>query len=205
MLHIFPFVKSRHSFQDRIRWDGPCRPFVFRCWTSPFDTSTCSPRNETWHCTYFNRTRAACLYRTSSLLRNIAAQMIPLRYRKRRTRGDASEGRLVFLWTAEYVRVFRTPYSDSGHRRRGLRFFAAVVLLGLALRPGDSLTAPENGFVDELQMLGFPHTCHPSYGGLASTPAGFTFLLNTLAFIGHTGFRYITRHWVASRCSRILG
>ncbi len=35
-------------------------------------------------------------------------------------------------------------------------------------------------------MLGFPHTCHPSYGGLASTPAGFTFLLNTLAFIGHT-------------------
>ena len=25
-----------------------------------------------------------------------------------------------------------------------------------------------------------------SYGGLASTPAGFTFLLNTLAFIGHT-------------------
>ena len=54
------------------------------------------------------------------------------------------------------------------------------------LRPGDSLTAPENGFVDELQMLGFPHTCHPSYGALALTPAGFTFLLNTLAFIGHT-------------------
>jgi hypothetical protein len=54
------------------------------------------------------------------------------------------------------------------------------------LRPGDSLTAPESGFVDELQVLGFPHTCHPSYGGLASTPAGFTFLLYTLAFIGHT-------------------
>jgi hypothetical protein len=36
------------------------------------------------------------------------------------------------------------------------------------------------------QMLGFPHTCHPSYGGLASTPAGFAFLLNTLAFIKHT-------------------
>jgi hypothetical protein len=35
-------------------------------------------------------------------------------------------------------------------------------------------------------MLGFPHTCHPSYGGLALTPAGFAFLLNTLAFIGHT-------------------
>ncbi len=37
-------------------------------------------------------------------------------------------------------------------------------------------------------LLGFPHTCHPSYGGLASTPAGFVFLLNTLAFIGHTEF-----------------
>ncbi len=54
------------------------------------------------------------------------------------------------------------------------------------LRPGDSLTAPESGFVDELQVFGFPLTCHPSYGGLASTPAGFTFLLNTLAFLGHT-------------------
>ncbi len=54
------------------------------------------------------------------------------------------------------------------------------------LRPGDSLTAPENGFVDELQVLGFPHTCHPSYGGLALNPAGFAFLMNTLAFIGHT-------------------
>jgi len=56
------------------------------------------------------------------------------------------------------------------------------------LRPGDSLTAPESGFVDELQLLGFPHTCHPSYGGLALTPAGFVFLLNTLAFLGHTQF-----------------
>ena len=61
-----------------------------------------------------------------------------------------------------------------------------ATLRSLALRPGDSLTAPESGFVDELQVLGFPHTCHPSYGGLASTPAGFAFLLNTLAFIGHT-------------------
>ncbi len=66
-----------------------------------------------------------------------------------------------------------------------------ATLRSLALRPGDSLTAPESGFVDELQVLGFPHTCHPSYGGLASTPAGFTFLLNTLAFIGHTEFRHI--------------
>ena len=63
-----------------------------------------------------------------------------------------------------------------------------ATLRSLALRPGDSLTAPESGFVDELQELGFPHTCHPSYGGLALTPAGFVFLLNTLAFIGHTEF-----------------
>ena len=61
-----------------------------------------------------------------------------------------------------------------------------ATLRSLALRPGDSLTAPRSGFVDELQVLGFPHTCHPSYGGLASTPAGFIFLLNTLAFLGHT-------------------
>ncbi len=63
-----------------------------------------------------------------------------------------------------------------------------ATLRSLSLRPGDSLTAPESGFVDELQVLGFPHTCHPSYGGLALTPAGFKFLLNTLAFIGHTEF-----------------
>ena len=63
----------------------------------------------------------------------------------------------------------------------------------LALRPGDSLTAPQSGFVDELEMLGFPHTCHPSYGGLALTPAGFDFLLNTLAFIGHTEFLDLMR------------
>ena len=42
-------------------------------------------------------------------------------------------------------------------------------------------------------MPGFPHTCHPSYGGLAPTPAGFTFLLNTLAFIGHTEYLDTTR------------
>ncbi len=59
---------------------------------------------------------------------------------------------------------------------------------GTGSRQFDSLTAPRSGFVDELQVLGFPHTCHPSYGGLAPTPAGFTFLLNTLAFIGHTEF-----------------
>ncbi len=70
-------------------------------------------------------------------------------------------------------------------RPPGLVHFGTT-LRSLALRPGDSLTAPKSGFVDELQVLGFPHTCHPSYGGLASTPAGLIFLLNTLAFIGHT-------------------
>ena len=35
-------------------------------------------------------------------------------------------------------------------------------------------------------------TCHPSYGDLVFTPAGLTFLLNMLAFIGHTQFWYIT-------------
>ncbi len=66
------------------------------------------------------------------------------------------------------------------------------------MRPGDSLTAPKSGFVDELQVLGFPHTYHPSYGALALTPAGFTFLLNTLAFIGHTEFLDTTRERLPS-------
>ena len=39
-----------------------------------------------------------------------------------------------------------------------------------------------------LRRIGLPHTCYPSYGGLALTPAGFNSLLNTLAFIGHTDF-----------------
>jgi len=47
-------------------------------------------------------------------------------------------------------------------------------------------------------MIGFPHTCHPSYGDLAFTPAGLIFLLNMLAFIGHTEFRY-TKGWLGFR------
>ena len=33
----------------------------------------------------------------------------------------------------------------------------------LSLWPGDSLTIPVDRFVDGLQIIGFPHTCHPSY------------------------------------------
>lgn len=62
-----------------------------------------------------------------------------------------------------------------------------ATLRSLALRPGDSLTVPKNGFVDGLQVFGLPSTCHPSYGGLAPTPAGLYSLLNTPVFIGHTG------------------
>lgn len=49
-------------------------------------------------------------------------------------------------------------------------------------------TTPKSGFVDGLQGISFLHTCHPSYGDLALAPAGFTFPLNTLAFIGHTEY-----------------
>ncbi len=72
-----------------------------------------------------------------------------------------------------------------------------ATIRSLSLRPGDSLTVPKNGFVDGLQMLGLPHTCHPSYGGLALTPTGFNSLLNTLAFIGHTVFLDTTRSTIA--------
>ena len=33
----------------------------------------------------------------------------------------------------------------------------------LSLRPGDSLTSPMECFVDGLQVVGFPCTCHPNY------------------------------------------
>ena len=34
----------------------------------------------------------------------------------------------------------------------------------LSLQPGDSLTSLIDRFVDGLQIIGFPHICHPSYG-----------------------------------------
>ncbi len=33
----------------------------------------------------------------------------------------------------------------------------------LALRPGDMLTAPKDGFVDRLHRIRFLHRCDPSY------------------------------------------
>ena len=42
----------------------------------------------------------------------------------------------------------------------------------LPLRPGDSLTSLKDCFVDGLQVVGFPCTCHPSYRVLILTLAG---------------------------------
>ncbi len=51
--------------------------------------------------------------------------------------------------------------STSGsHPFRGHFAFTCVAARWLAHRP-------KSGFVDELQVLGFPPTCHPSYGALA--------------------------------------
>jgi hypothetical protein len=47
----------------------------------------------------------------------------------------------------------------------GLRGFSlsGPPVRSLSLRPGDSLTSPKDCFVDGLQIIGLPHTCHPSY------------------------------------------
>jgi hypothetical protein len=42
----------------------------------------------------------------------------------------------------------------------------------LSLRPADSLTTLKDGFVDGLQVIGFPDTCHPSYRALTFYPGG---------------------------------
>ena len=44
----------------------------------------------------------------------------------------------------------------------------------LALRPGDSLTTPKDGFVSQLHPLRFLHECDSSYGALTSTPVGLS-------------------------------
>ena len=54
-----------------------------------------------------------------------------------------------------------SPYSCG----LGLRGFSlsGPPVRSLSLWPGDSLTSPKDCFVDGLQIIGFPHTCHPSY------------------------------------------
>jgi hypothetical protein len=42
----------------------------------------------------------------------------------------------------------------------------------LALRPGDLLTAPKDGFVDRLHRLRFLHRFDPSYRDSDSSPGG---------------------------------
>ena len=44
----------------------------------------------------------------------------------------------------------------------------------LALRPGDSLTTPKDGFVSQLHPLRFLHECDSSYGALTSTLVGLS-------------------------------
>ena len=54
----------------------------------------------------------------------------------------------------------------------GLRGFSlsGPPVRSLSLRPGDSLTSLKDCFVDGLQIVGFPCTCHPSYRASDSYP-----------------------------------
>ena len=56
----------------------------------------------------------------------------------------------------------------------GLRGFSlsGPPVRSLSLRPGDSLTSPKDCFVDGLQIIGLPHTCHPSYRASDYYPRG---------------------------------
>ena len=56
----------------------------------------------------------------------------------------------------------------------------------LSLRPGDSLTSPKDCFVDGLQIIGLPYTCHPSYRVLIITLAGLTPAEHTSLIWTHT-------------------
>src|SRR5205085_6261908 len=58
----------------------------------------------------------------------------------------------------------------------GLRGFAlsGPPLRSLALRPGDSPTIPRMAVSMGFRTVGFPPTCHPSYGVSALPPAGLT-------------------------------
>jgi len=61
-----------------------------------------------------------------------------------------------------------SPYG-WGLGLRGFSFSGPPVR-SLSLRPGDWLTSPKDCFVDGLQIIGFPHTCHPSYRASDSYP-----------------------------------
>ena len=83
--------------------------------------------------------------------------------------------------------------SESGERRQNVVpfwFFNQVLPGSIKYKVNFLFQGPwlKGGFVDQLQVVRFLPSCDPSYGALALTPAGFTLLLNTLAFIGHTRF-----------------
>ena len=64
--------------------------------------------------------------------------------------------------------ILPSPYSWG----LGLRGFSLSrpSVRSLSLWPGDSLTSPKDCYVDGLQIIGFPHTCHPSYRASDSYP-----------------------------------
>ena len=73
----------------------------------------------------------------------------------------------------------------------GLRSFSTfgATTGSLALRPGDSLTILEDGFVNRLQDIQFPSCLLSSYGALDSYPGGTLTHWLMPAFTGRTHFR----------------
>ena len=61
----------------------------------------------------------------------------------------------------------------------------------LALRPGDSLTILKDGFVNGLQELSLPPSCHSSYGAWTLTPVGLAPTDHASLRWTHT-FRYLS-------------
>jgi hypothetical protein len=57
--------------------------------------------------------------------------------------------------------ILPSPYG-CGLDLRGFSL-SGPPMRSLSLRPGDSLTSLQDCFVDGLQVVGFPFTCHPSY------------------------------------------
>jgi hypothetical protein len=66
------------------------------------------------------------------------------------------------------LNILPSPYG-CGLGLRGISLSGPPVR-SLSLRPGDSLTSPKDCFVDGLQVIGFPYTCHPSYRASDSYP-----------------------------------
>jgi len=89
--------------------------------------------------------------RASPVARNVLATVLSLPPRR--------SGLAVSI--SFWLSILPSPYG-SGLGLQGFEL-SGPPMRSLSLWPGDSLTSPKDCFVDGLQIIGFPHTCHPSY------------------------------------------